>query len=286
MKRLKIFLTIVIVVLIIPLNCMAKDIINQKGVVMSENDYNNFLKIYTPEYIMNMTQEKYNKLTTLDFTDIRKDTKYFETTYNHRLNLVTEKEITKEEYDNFVPGVEVSGDGIIINSNSAYSETSAKRLEMVILNDTPYSVVLLSNVWKGIPSTREFDVIGVRLVGFDVRNGSEFGEQLIKLDDTWSTIFYEWNEDHIKKLDNGFGFAMNIVNNSNLKGLQLNLECDVKQTASHPELFGSYQHAVEKTTMSEALNFTLAGSGLGRVFVYPYSISQKYDGETGVKIQY
>ena len=286
MKRLKIFLTIVIVVLIIPLNCIAKDIVNQNGVVMSENDYNNFLKVYTPEYIMNMTQEKYNKLSALDFTDIRKETKYVETTYNRRLNLVTEKEITEEEYDNFIPGVVVSENRPMVNSDSAYSETSAKRLEIAIIGGTVYNPVILSNIWKGIPSTREFDVIGVRLVGFDVRNGSQFGEQSIKLDDTWSTIFYDWDEDHIKKLDNGFGFAMNIVNNSNLKGLQLNLECDVKQTASHPELFGSYQHAVAKTTMNEALNFTLGSTGLGAVFVYPYSISHKYDGETGVRLQY
>ena len=101
----------------------------------------------------------------------------------------------------------------------------------------------------------------------------------------YTIIDYTWNGTNIKKHDNGFGISMNIVN-SDITHLQATVECDVKPTVTHPTVYTSYQHAVASVTLAQSQNYTLGGSGLGSVFVFPYSIAQKYDGMSGISISY
>ena len=280
MKNVKyMLLAFVGLISILPINTFAESIINNNGIEISEEEYNNFLKIHTPEYIMIMNEEKYEKLKSLDYSDIEITENYIESVYNPNLGIITEREMTEEEYENYNPIMP------ILDSKGASGETSAKKISMAILGGSTYNHVTLTATWKGIPATRSFDVIGVRGYGVSFRNGSQSGEQIYKLNGEIKAVDYAWNGTNIQRHDNGFGISMNIVNDS-ITALQLAVDCDVTPTLTEPGIFGSYQHAVKSLSLADSQNYTLGASGLGGVFVFPYSISQKYDGMTGLKIQY
>lgn len=281
MKSVKfIVFSLICILTIFPLFTSAESITNNNGIVISEEEYNNFLKIHTHEHIMNMTQEKYEKLKSLDYSNVKNEEIYIETTYNRSLNLITERELTKTEYDNYNKQSNAR-----LSDDSMYYETTAKKLSLVLLGGTTWNYVVLTATWKYIPTTRSYDVIGFRGYGLEFRDGSQIGEQVYILNGNYTVINYAWNGTNIKRLDNGFGISMNIVN-SDITYLQLMTECDVKVTQSYPAIYGSYQHAVENVSLANSQNYTLTGAGLGHVFEFPYSISQKYDGMSGLRIQY
>jgi len=274
------FYALVGVITIFPILTFAESITNINGIVISEEEYNNFLKVHSHEYIMTMNEEKYDKLKSLDYSNVVTETKYVATTYNPSLNLTTEQELTKYEYDNFNNGASSR----VADGGQSY-ETTAKRIVMAVLGGTTWNYVSLTATWKYIPTCRSFDVIGFRGDGFEFRDGSQNGTQIYILDDTYTMIDYSWNGTNIKRFDDGYGISMNIVN-SDIVALQLEAEADIKQVEDYPSILSSYQHAVGSVTLAQSQNYTLGGAGLGSVFVYPYSISQKYDGMSGVKIEY
>lgn len=288
MKDLKLVFYLLISILIIPTMTLAKPIINYNGIEISEEDYERFLLVYPHEYIMTMDQTKYEKLLNLDFDNIEVITKYIATTYNPSLNLTTERELSKAEYDNFVPsGLSSTNNGkpVRLNDGSTSYETTAKKISLLLIGGSQYNNVVLTATWKVLPNTRSFDVIGFRGFGFDFRNGSQSGDQIYTLNGVYHDITYSWNGTNINKQSNGYGISMNIVN-SNITALQLITECDIEPTIEHPAIYASYQHAVSNLTLAQSQNYTLGIAGLGYVFVYPYNISQKYDGMSGLSITY
>lgn len=279
-KNMKfIFCVLISIIFIFPNSTNAENITNNKGVVMTEEEYNDFLKVYSNEYIMQMSETKYNKIKDLDFDNITTSTKYVETIYNQSLQLTTEREVTKEEYDNYNPVMPLLDDG------GASAESTMKRLSLTVIGGTTWNFVTFDATWKGIPSTRSFDVIGFYGYGLEFGEGTQEGNQIYELNGTYSSIDYAWNGTNIKKHDNGFGISMNIVN-SDITDLQLIAECYVTPTVTHPSIYASYQHAVQTLSLADSQNYTLGGAGLGGVFIFPYSISQKYDGMGGVSVHY
>jgi len=272
-------LAVISILFISPNVVSAESITNNNGVVISEQEYNDFLKIYSSDYIMNMSESKYNKLKTLNFNDITTSTKYIETTYNQSLQLTTEREVTEEEYNNYNPVMPLLDDG------SASYETTMKKLVLSIVGGTTWNWATVAATWKAIPSTRSYDLIGFYGYGFEFSNGSQYGEQVYTLDGNYTTISYAWNGTNIQRHDNGFGISMNIVN-SDITYLQLIAECDVKATITYPTLYASYQHAQQNLSLADSQNYTLGGAGLGSVFIFPYSIAQKYDAMSGVHVSY
>lgn len=279
MKNVKfIFLVLISILFIFP-NITKAAITNYNGVVMTEEEYNNFLLVYEEKYVMHMNETKYNKLKSLDFSQIKKATRYSEMTYNPNLNLYTEKEITKEEFDN--KEIVTSHKNSRLADDGTYYETQLKRTVLTLIGGTTWNYVVYDVIWKGIPSTRKFDVIGMRGYGFEFLNGSQSGEQIYNLNGNYTTIDYSWNGTNIVRFENGYGIAMNIVD-TDISELNLTTEADIKPLINYPTIYASYQHATSSTTLAEAQNFTLGGSGLGMVFVYPYNISIKYDGMDGL----
>lgn len=278
MKNVKfIFLVLISIITISPLYTFAESITNNNGVVISEEEYNNFLKIHTHEYIMLMNENEYERLKELNYSDVQSKVIYVETIYNPHLNLVTEREITKEEYESPVKP--------LLNDGADSTSTTAKQLTMSLVGGTTWNYVTVTASWKGIPATRSYDVIGVRGKNFEFRDGSQTGKQIYTTGGVDKLISYAWNGTNIKRHDNGFGISMNIVNNS-ISSLQLTVSCDVTPTASTSTLFGSYQHATSSVSLSDSQNYTLTSTGLGGVFSFPYSIAQKYDGMQGVVLYY
>lgn len=278
-KILFMFYALISILLVVPNVVNAEEIINNNGIVMTEQEYNNFLKVYDSDYIMNMSEEKYNKLKTLDFNNVTTTTKYIETTYNQGLQLTTEREVTEEEFNEF------NAVSPLLDNGSASYETQLKKLVLSIVGGTTWNYAVVAATWKAIPSNRSYDLIGFYGFGFDFGNGTQKGEQIYVLDGNYTSIPYAWNGTNIKRHSNGFGFSMNIVN-SDITYLQLVAECDVRANIDHPTLYTSYQHAQRNLSLADSQSYTLGGAGLGSVFVFPYSISQKYDAMSGVHIGY
>jgi hypothetical protein len=264
-------------VAILPVFTFAKSLTNLNGIEISEEEYNNFSKIHTYEYIMTMDEAKYEKLSTLDYTNVVSKTKFIETTYNPRLGLTTERELTEEEYDNY------ENTRTNLNGNCSY-ETAAKKLFFVVIGGNSYNYASLTATWKYIPTTRSYDVIGLRGVGFDFRDGSQNGTQIYVLNGNYNMISYHWNGSNTNTFNNGAGISMNIVNSS-ISALQLEIESDIQDTVLNPIIFASYQHATSNLSLANSMNYTL-GNGLGNVFVYPSNISSHYDGMGGVYLSF
>ena len=280
MKNVKFrFLVLISILLILPISVFAESITNINGIEFSEEEYNNFLKIHTYEYIMTMDEETYEKLKGIDYDSVKTETIYVESTYNPHLGITTDREITEEEYNEY--DIEP-----LLSDKGSSRETVAKKLTLSFATmQLDYNYVVTTATWKAIPATRSFDVIGIRGYGFSFRNGSQQGQQIYVENGEYKTINYGWNGTNIKKLDNGFGISMNIVNNT-ITALQLTVECDVKATIEHPSIYGSYQHATRDVSLADSQNYTLGGGGLGNVFIYPYSISTAYDDMGGVEIDF
>ena len=158
---------------------------------------------------------------------------------------------------------------------------------MSFTGGTTWNYATLTASWKYIPTTRVFDVIGFRGDGFSFRNGSQEGSQMyIDASGNYQSIYYSWNGTNIKKFSDGFGISMNLVNPT-IQALALDAACDVKAIDDYPIIFGAYEHAVNSSvTLAQSQNYTMSGAGLGSVFAYPYSISSKYDGMSGVRIDF
>ena len=278
MKNWKLNLFVITFIAFFPMLTYAEPIINNNGVVISEEEYENFLKVHTPEYIMTMTQEKYEKLKSFDFNNIKADSIYVKSTYNDALKLTTQEEITEEEFNNFdiMP---------ILNSDGVAGESVAKSLSMYLLGGDYWNYVLLGVAWKGIPKVRSFDVIGFYGDSFEFRNGSQTGEQTYGYNGKYSTIYYDWNANNTKLFDNGFGISMNIVDND-IDYLTLEAECDITPTANHGTIFGSYQHATSNITLAKSQKYTLGAGGYGMVFMFDENIAPRYDDMFGLRIDY
>lgn len=262
----------------IPDMVIAKDILNINGIVITEEEYNNFIKVHSHDYIMTMNEEQYNKLASLDYSNVISTKKYVLSTYNPSLNLTTEREITENEYNAF----EREGN-TRLNSGSVTAETNAKILVMGFVANSYWHYATLTATWKYMPSVREYDVIGFYGDGFTIREGSQAGQQMYTdANYNYQVINYAWNGTNIKKFTNGYGISMNLVNPT-IHSLSLDTACDLRADVTNPVLFGSYQHAVDSSiTLTQSKNYTLGSGGLGGVFVYPYNISAKYDGMSGV----
>lgn len=280
-SKLKVFVVIGFLVLC-PVFVSGKTVLNNNGIEISEEDYNNFIKIHNHDFLMNLDIEHYNRLKELDFSTLKTDTKYIVSSYNPNLKLFTSKEVSEEEFNKFdekdnVPSRVTGGD---------YHETTSKRLAMTIVSGTAWDYATLELAWKKIPSTRSFDVIGFYADGMSPRNGSQRGQQSYHINGQYNVIDYSWNGTNIKRFDNGYGISMNLVNNTGLQSLHCTTWADMYVNSNHGSLFGSYQHAVTNLTLANSKNYTLGGSGLGNVFIYPINISQKYDGMGGTRINF
>jgi len=280
-------LYIVVGILVFPMVTFADTITNINGIEITDEEYANFIKVHTHEYIMTMTEEEYAKLSSLDYSNVYKETKYYIESYNPSLRLTAEREVTKEEYDNFhLNASQNDGNGgDRLSSGSDSTETNAKILTMSVTGGTTYNYASLSASWKYIPNTRSYDVIGYYGAGIAVREGSQTGKQIYTLNGNYTYISYSWNGTNIHKDGNWYGISMNIVD-SNISTLQLETDCDFTASVSYPTLYGSYQHATSTVTLSQSHNYTLGTGGLGNVFVFPSNISQKYDGMSGVHVSW
>ena len=253
-------------------------ITNQNGVRISMTDYNLLTNIYSDAYIQTMTSEDYEnfKAKNININNLVKSEKYYKTEIDHLNNVVTNTEVTENEFNNYNPNVQTL-------SVSNFVETQYKKLSLTLSdNHDGYGDIFVGLLWKMIPSTRSFDVIAVRYVGMTDVDGTQYGRQIWGTNGNYSYVEYGWNGTNINRQDNGFGISMNITNDSTINYLENYIESAVQFTGNFQWAGASYQHATSNTTLAQSKSYTLAENGKNGVILFTGNIGSKYDNMPGV----
>ena len=253
-------------------------ITNQNGVRISMSDYNLLTNIYSDAYIQTMTNEDYEnfKAKNININNLVKSEKYYKTEIDHLNNVVTNTEVTENEFNNYNPNVQTL-------SVSNFVETQYKKLSLTLSdNHDGYGDIFVGLLWKMIPSTRSFDVIAVRYVGMTDVDGTQLGRQIWGTNGNYSYVEYGWNGTNINRQDNGFGISMNITNDSTINYLENYIGSAVEFTGNFQWAGASYQHATSNTTLAQSKSYTLAENGKNGVILFTGNIGSKYDNMPGV----
>lgn len=253
-------------------------ITNQNGVRISITDYNLLTNIYSNAYIQTMTSEGYEnfKAKNININNLVKSEKYYKTVIDYLNNVVTNTEVTENEFNNYNPNIQTL-------SVSNFVETQYKKLSLTLSdNENGYGDIFVGLLWKMIPSTRAFDVIAVRYVGMSDVDGTQWGRQIWGTNGNYSYVEYGWNGTNINRQDNGFGISMNITNDSTINYLENYIESAVKFNGNFQWAGASYQHATSNTTLAQSKSYTLAENGKNGVILFTGNIGEKYDNMPGV----
>ena len=253
-------------------------ITNQNGVRISMTYYNLLTNIYSDAYIQTMTSEDYEnfKAKNININNLVKSEKYYKTVIDHLNNVVTNMEVTENEFNNYNPNVQTL-------SVSNFVETQYKKLSLTLSdNHNGYGEIFVGLLWKMIPSTRAFDVIAVRYVGMSDVDGTQYGRQIWGTNGNYTYVNYGWNGTNINRQDNGFGISMNITNDSTINYLENYIESAVKFNGNFQWAGASYQHATSNTTLAQSKSYTLAENGKNGVILFTGNIGEKYDNMPGV----
>ena len=253
-------------------------ITNQNGVRISMTDYNLLTNIYSDAYIQTMTNEDYEnfKAKNININNLVKSEKYYKTVIDHLNNVVTNTEVTENEFNNYNPNVQTL-------SVSNFVETQYKKLSLTLSdNHNGYGDIFVGLLWKMIPSTRSFDVIAVRYVGMTDVDGTQIGRQIWGTNGNYTYVNYGWNGTNINRQDNGFGISMNITNDSTINYLENYIESAVEFTGNFQWAGASYQHATSNTTLAQSKSYALAENGKNGVILFTGNIGEKYDNMPGV----
>lgn len=253
-------------------------ITNQNGVRISMTDYNLLTNIYSDAYIQTMTNEDYEnfKEKNININNLVKSEKYYKTVIDHLNNIVTNTEVTENEFNNYNPNIQTL-------SVTNFVETQYKKLSLTLSdNHDGYGDIFVGLLWKMIPSTRAFDVIAVRYVGMTDVDGTQYGRQIWGTNGNYSYVEYGWNGTNINRQDNGFGISMNITNDSTINYLENYIGSAVQFTGNFQWAGASYQHATSNTTLAQSKSYTLAENGKNGVILFTGNIGEKYDNMPGV----
>lgn len=253
-------------------------ITNQNGVRISITDYNLLTNIYSDAYIQTMTSEGYEnfKAKNININNLVKSEKYYKTEIDHLNNVVTNTEVTENEFNNYNPNIQTL-------SVSNFVETQYKKLSLTLSdNHNGYGDIFVGLLWRMIPSTRSFDVIAVRYVGMTDVDGTQWGKQIWGTNGNYTYVNYGWNGTNINRQDNGFGISMNITNDSTINYLENYIESAVQFTGNFQWAGASYQHATSNTTLAQSKSYTLAEDGKNGVILFTGNIGSKYDNMPGV----
>lgn len=253
-------------------------ITNQNGVRISMTDYNLLTNIYSDAYIQTMTSKDYEnfKAKNININNLVKSEKYYKTEIDHLNNVVTNTEVTENEFNNYNPNIQTL-------SVSNFVETQYKKLSLTLSdNHNGYGDIFVGLLWKMIPSTRSFDVIAVRYVGMTDVDGTQYGRQIWGTNGNYTYVNYGWNGTNINRQDNGFGISMNITNDSTINYLENYIESAVEFTGNFQWAGASYQHATSNTTLAQSKSYTLAENGKNGVILFTGNIGEKYDNMPGV----
>ena len=218
---------------------------NENGLELTEFQYKVLVDMFSEEKIEEFTEEDYDALHV---------ERMIEGKYKYK---VEEFEAPEESY----PG------GLV---PYVFHETQKKKLTMAVFDHGDSCTISLTVSWKKSPVVASYDVIGIRVANSMIYDDTNSFDA--KMDGKVTTSYAravktELGLADVFKITNGISYA--------------SLDTRVRKT-NNGVVYGSYQHATKAITLTNASNFTFAGTGYGSVFLWPSSIKGTYDNMSGV----
>lgn len=218
---------------------------NANGLELTEFQYKVLVDMFSEEKIEEFTEEDYDALHV---------ERMIEGKYKYK---VEEFEAPEESY----PG------GLV---PYVFHETPSKKLTMAVFDHGDSCTISLTVSWKKSPVVASYDVIGIRVANSMIYDDTNSFDA--KMDGKVTTSYAravktELGLADVFKITNGISYA--------------SLDTKVRKT-NNGVVYGSYQHATKAITLTNASNFTFAGTGYGSVFLWPSSIKGTYDNMSGV----
>ena len=246
MKKIVMLLLAVLCVFGITKNVYAEEVYytNPNGVELTREEYDFLTNFYNSIYPSIMTREMYNKFVESDLI-------------NSEVNIVSYTE----------PQLPLLNPGLPPTSQS--HTTPFKTVQIASGCGPDYCMMDIQNTWHVSPSVRSWDNIGAYLDGVN----------LISHDGTYvySTSGINWY--------NNLNTTDGVGNSVKLPDIGENIIVDMSFTVGRGgTVYGSYQHAMQTTTLANSQNYTLDYLGEGGVFLYYGTAIGIYDGMNGVDI--
>lgn len=191
--------------------------------------------------------------------------------------------MTQEMYDEFVEDDLINSDVEIktyiepqlallnptVSPNSTSHSTQAKTVQIGRACLSTYCMMTLKNTWHHSPSVRSWDNIGAYFEGVTLLN-----HNYTYVDSTAGTTYFT-----NLKTTNGVGNSVKLPDVG--ENITITMSFKVSRGGT---VYGSYQHAMQNTTLLNSQNYTLDILGLGNAFSYYGNAYGIYDGMNGVDI--
>lgn len=246
MKKIVLLFLTVICVFGITKNVYAEEAYytTQNGIELTREEYEFLTTFYGTEYPDLMTQAMYNEFVEDDLIN----SEVFIKTYNEpQLGLLN-------------PG---------INPASTSHSTAYKTVQIGRACLPTYCIMNLKNTWHVSPSIRSWDNIGAYLDGVNLNEHL----QTYVYSTSGTTYYSNLNT------TNGIGNSVKLPDTG--ENLIITMTFKVSRGGT---VYGSYQHAMQNTTLANSQNYTISIGGYGGVFLYYGNAIGLYDGMNGVDI--
>ncbi len=218
---------------------------NENGLELTEFQYKVLVDMFSEEKVESFTEEDYNALHV---------ERMIEGEYEYK---VQEIETPVESY----PG------GLV---PYVFHETPSKKLTLAKFCYTDYCSIVVTLDWKKAPAVASYDVIGIRVANSMIYDNTN--SFVARMDGKFITSYAR-----AVKTELGLADVFKITNGITY----VTMDTKVRKT-NNGVVYGSYQHATKAITLTNASNFTFAGTGYGSVFLWPSSIRSTYDNMSGV----
>ena len=247
MKKIVMLLLAVLCIFGITKNVYAEEAYytNPNGVELTREEYEFLTTFHNSVYPSIMTREMYNSFVESDLM-------------NSEVQIVTYTEPQLPLLNPAIP------------PTSQTHSTSAKTVQIGSGCFTDFCIMDIQATWHESPYIRSWDNIGAYL----------YNVNLISHDGTYvySTSGINWYSN--LKTTNGVGNSVKLPDTGE------NIIVDMAFTVGRGGIvYGSYQHAMQNTTLANSQNYTLDYLGEGGVFAYYGNAIGVYDGMNGVDIQ-
>ncbi len=193
--------------------------------------------------------------------------------YNFLVNFYWEEYVdnmTLEQYTDFINSDLLSRKLTTkeLKDRSTSHSTPSKNLKISAACSNNCTVSIVAT-WKVNPVIRSYDTIGAYLSGVSLISAN----QTTVSNSTNTSYFYNW-----KSAYNGIGNSVLLPSGTNLVINQ------ILTTTTGGTIYGSYQHAMQNTTLAVSKLYTFSLSGYGNVFSFYGNAYGVYDGMAGVDI--
>ncbi len=234
----------------------ATTITNYFGIEMTEAEYATLEELgFTTNEIYYMNQETFEENRYLDATLLASTTKYYKTVSPSYGNSYT-VEVSEEEYNSHANNHEPELRTTV--------ETAYKTMVSTISQNGNKYRFHVSVLWKSMPSTRSYDIIGIGFGNDNIYINSSVYFNYVYAGSsgsyTTSTLYY-----NKKSLSTG-GSAAYKVPDGDLSALSANLYYDVSKNTSTTltslQSCGDYSHAITNIDVSNIANYSIGIAGI------------------------